>query len=41
VWTTGVVGPGARAVANELIYERRIGARGQYEITIPVVAQQS
>jgi mono/diheme cytochrome c family protein len=40
VWTTGVTGSGAHAVNNALVYEHRIGARNQYEVTLPVLAQQ-
>ena len=40
VWTTGIVGSGAKSVGNELLYERRIGARAQYEIKLPLLAQQ-
>lgn len=36
VWTTGVIARGTKAVTNELVYEHRIGARGQYEVVIPV-----
>src|SRR6187549_2902583 len=41
VWTTGVTGAGQKAVTNELVYEHRIGARGQYEVKVPFSAQQS
>jgi len=40
VWTTGVTGSGQKAVANELVYEHRIGARGQYEVKVPFTVQQ-
>ena len=40
VWTTGVIGSGAKAVTNELVYEHRIGSRGQYEVRLPIAAQQ-
>ena len=40
VWTTGVTGSGEKAVANALVYEHRIGARGQYEVTVPFTVQQ-
>jgi len=40
VWTTGVTTTGAKAVSNEIVYEHRIGSRGQYEITVPVDLQQ-
>ena len=40
VWTTGVTASGAKAVDNELVYEHRIGSRGQYEVTAPVRGQQ-
>jgi hypothetical protein len=41
VWTTGVTTAGAKAVANELVYERRLGSRAQYEIKIPIAIQQT
>jgi mono/diheme cytochrome c family protein len=41
VWTTGVTTSGTKAIENELVYEHRIGSRGQYEIKIPVGAQQN
>jgi hypothetical protein len=40
VWTTGITGSGQKAVTNELVYEHRIGARGQYEVKVPFTAQQ-
>ena len=40
VWTTGVTGSGQKAVTNELVYEHRIGARGQYEVKVPFTVQQ-
>ena len=40
VWTTGVTTSGAKAVTNQIVYEHRIGARSQYEITVPFGAQQ-
>ena len=41
VWTTGVTTSGANAVENELVYEHRIGARGQYKVKVPFGAAQS
>jgi mono/diheme cytochrome c family protein len=41
VWTTGVTGGPQKAVANALVYEHRIGARGQYEVTVPFAVQQN
>jgi len=41
VWTTGFTGSGARSIENELVYEHRIGSRGQYEVKLPIVAQQA
>lgn len=41
VWTTTFTGRGAQTVGNELIYERRIGARNQFEIVFPIALQQS
>jgi hypothetical protein len=40
VWTTGVIGSGAKGVTNELVYEHRIGSRGQYEVKLPIAAAQ-
>ncbi|MEQ1756927.1 MAG: c-type cytochrome [Vicinamibacterales bacterium] len=40
VWTTGVTTSGTKGVSNELVYEHRIGARGQYEVKIPIDFQQ-
>jgi hypothetical protein len=40
VLTTGVTGGGHKAVINELVYEHRIGARGQYEVKVPFAVQQ-
>jgi mono/diheme cytochrome c family protein len=40
VWTTGVTATGGKAVTNTLVYEHRLGARGQYEVTIPFTQQQ-
>jgi len=36
VWTTGVTGSGAKAIDNELLYEHRIGSRGQFEVKLPI-----
>ena len=41
VWTTGVTASGTKAVGNEIVYEHRVGSRGQYEVTIPIDLQQS
>ena len=41
VWTTGITGSGAKSVENQLVYEHRIGSRGQYEVTVPMNALQS
>jgi mono/diheme cytochrome c family protein len=41
VWTTGITARGPKAVENELVYEHRIRARGQYEITIPIEFAQT
>jgi hypothetical protein len=40
VWTTGITGSGAKAVANQVTYEHRVGARNQYEVTVPFAIQQ-
>jgi mono/diheme cytochrome c family protein len=41
VWTTGFTTSGARAIGNELVYEHRIGSRAQYEVKLPLAAQQA
>ena len=41
VWTTGVTGSGTKAVTNQVVYEHRIGSRGQYEVAIPFDLQQT
>jgi Cytochrome C oxidase, cbb3-type, subunit III len=41
VWTTGFTTSGAKAIGNALLYEHRIGSRAQYEVTLPIVAQQT
>ncbi len=40
VWTMGLTGRGERSVENELIYERRLGARNQIELVAPIAAIQ-
>jgi mono/diheme cytochrome c family protein len=40
VLTTTVNSTGAGEVGNEFLYEQRLGARTQYEVVIPVVAQE-
>lgn len=40
VLTTGVTASGARSITNQIVYEHRIGSRGQYEIAIPIDMQQ-
>lgn len=40
VWTTSVTTSGQKAVTNEVVYEHRIGARGQYEVMVPLDFQQ-
>jgi mono/diheme cytochrome c family protein len=40
VLTTGVTTAGSTAVTNEVLYEHRLGARGQYEIAVPFELQQ-
>src|SRR5262245_431614 len=40
VWTTAVTTRGSKGVSNELLYEHRLGARGQYEIAVPFELQQ-
>lgn len=36
VVTTGVTPSGIKSVTNEISYEHRIGARGQYEVMVPI-----
>lgn len=40
VWTTGITSSGAKGVTNQLLFEHRLGARGQYEIAVPFNVQQ-
>lgn len=40
VWETNVATKGDHAVGNELIYERRFGARNQIEVKVPIDLQQ-
>ena len=40
VWATTFAGSGAGSVANTLIYERRIGARSQVELAVPIDLRQ-
>jgi hypothetical protein len=41
VWATTITRRGERSVGNELIYERRLGARNQIEVNAPVSFQQN
>lgn len=41
VWTTNVATHGDKAVGNQLVYERRLGARSQMEVILPVDFQQA
>lgn len=40
VWTTNVSTKGETAIGNELVYERRLGARNQLEVIVPIDFQQ-
>ncbi len=40
VLTTGISTSEEKAITNELVYEHRIGARGQYEVMVPLGFQQ-
>lgn len=40
VVTTSIATSGSGAVNNEFLYERRLGARGQFEVAVPVAMQQ-
>jgi mono/diheme cytochrome c family protein len=39
VWTSVVGGSSAKTISNQLAYEHRLGARGQYEVMVPVNLQ--
>jgi mono/diheme cytochrome c family protein len=41
VWATAFTGRDRRTVANELIYERRLGARNQVELLVPIDFRQA
>jgi hypothetical protein len=41
VITTGVTTSGPKSVTNQIVYERRIGSRGQYEVSVPIDMQQA
>jgi mono/diheme cytochrome c family protein len=40
VLTTGVTTSGPKSVTNQIVYEHRIGSRGQYEVAVPIDMQQ-
>jgi mono/diheme cytochrome c family protein len=40
VITTGVTTSGPKSVTNQIVYEHRIGSRGQYEVSVPIDMQQ-
>ena len=39
--TTGVTTSGPKSVTNQIVYEHRIGSRGQYEVAVPIDMQQA
>jgi mono/diheme cytochrome c family protein len=41
VLTTGVTTGAAKSITNQIVYEHRIGSRGQYEIAVPLDMQQA
>jgi mono/diheme cytochrome c family protein len=41
VWTATVNATGRGEIGNELLYERRLGARTQYEVVVPLLVQQA
>jgi hypothetical protein len=41
VWTTAVNATGPGEIGNELLYERRLGARTQYEVVVPLLVQEA
>ena len=40
IFTTAITGRGQKAIGSEVIYERRLGVRNQFEVVIPVDLQQ-
>lgn len=40
IWVTSLTRSGERSIINDLIYERRLGARSQLELTMPIALQQ-
>ena len=36
VWTTSFAGTDETSIGNELVYERRLGARNQFELRVPI-----
>ena len=41
IWVTSVTHSGERSITNDLIYERRLGARSQVELTVPLALQRA
>jgi hypothetical protein len=41
VLTTTINGSGQHAIGNELVYERRVGSRGQYEVVVPIELRET
>jgi mono/diheme cytochrome c family protein len=41
VFTTAISGGASSAVTEEILYEKRFGARNQYEVVVPLVVQES
>jgi hypothetical protein len=41
VWTTTIRADGPGAVGNELLYEKRFGARSQMELVVPIALEQA
>jgi mono/diheme cytochrome c family protein len=41
VITTAVTTSGPKSVTNQIVYEHRIGSRGQYEVSVPIDMQQA
>lgn len=41
VWTTAIATSGESAIGNNLVYERRFGARNQFEVNVPIDFQEA
>ncbi len=41
IFTTAFTASGAKAVGSEIVYEKRLGVRNQFELAVPVDVQQN